>query len=77
METKTVERIRELQKKTTNEQCIHHWVIDGFNVGRCIKCPAVRDFGALLKKQGTDIVQARVQSGKRGRKGKNRGTRKS
>jgi len=30
-----------------NRQCVHHWVIDKFNVGRCIKCPAVRDFGAL------------------------------
>ncbi len=69
METK--ERIRELEKKT-NEQCVHHWVIDEFNVGRCIKCPAVRDFGALLKKQGADIVQARVQSSKRGRPRKER-----
>lgn len=54
METKTVERISELEKKTTNEQCPpHHWVIDEFNVGRCIKpdCGAVRDFGALMKKE--------------------------
>ena len=50
-----------------NDECIHHWVIDASNVGHCKKCPAVRDFGALLKKQGADIVQARVQSAKRGR----------
>jgi len=61
--------MRELE---TSEQCIHHWVIDASNVGHCIKCPAVRDFGALLKRQGADIVQARVQSGKRGRKRKER-----
>ena len=54
----------------SNEQCVHHWVIDQFNVGRCIKCPAVRDFGALMKKQDADIVQVRLQSGKRGRKKK-------
>jgi len=52
------------------QECVHHWVIDQFNVGRCKKCPAVRDFGALLKKQGADIVQVRLQSGKRGRKSK-------
>lgn len=34
----------------SNEQCIHHWVIDELNVGRCKKCPAVKDFGALLNK---------------------------
>ncbi len=54
----------------SNEQCVHHWVIDQFNVGRCIKCPAVRDFGALMKKQDADIVQVRLQSSKRGRKKK-------
>lgn len=54
----------------SNKQCVHHWIIDEFNVGRCIKCPAVRDFGALLKKEGADIVQARVPSTKRGRPSK-------
>jgi len=69
----TKERIRELEKKT-NEQCVHHWVIDEFNVGRCIKpgCGAVKNFGALMKKEGADIVQIRVQSSKRGRPRKER-----
>ena len=52
------------------QECVHHWVIDKFDVGRCIKCPAVRDFGALRKKQVADIVQVRLQSIKRGRKKK-------
>ena len=30
-----------------NTACVHHWVIDEFNWGRCKNCPAVRDFGAL------------------------------
>jgi len=51
----------ELQKakviaRPDNKQCVHHWVIDEYNVGHCIKpgCDAVRDFGALLEKQTGD-----------------------
>ena len=56
-----------------NDQCLpHHWIIDEFNVGRCIKCGAVKDFGALMKKYaGTNEVfqVARVRSySKPGRK---------
>jgi len=55
----------------SNEQCVHHWVIDELNVGRCIKCPAVKDFDALMNK---DKKVARILhpagSGKRGRKRK-------
>jgi len=55
----------------SNEQCIHHWEIDEFNVGRCIKCPAVRDFGALMKKREREVAEirqsARQHCGKRGR----------
>jgi len=29
-------------------QCVHHWIIDRDNVGRCIKCGAAKDFGKLL-----------------------------
>ena len=58
----------------SNEQCIHHWLIDEFNVGYCIKCGAVKDFGALMKKRErevTEILQpARQHGGKRGRPGK-------
>jgi len=37
---------------TCNKQCVHHWIIDRDNVGRCIKCGAVGDFGKLLEKKG-------------------------
>ena len=33
-------------------RCIHHWMIDGNNIGTCKKCGEVRDFGALLVKEG-------------------------
>jgi len=41
-----------------NKQCVHHWVIDKYNIGRCIKpgCGAVKDFGALLKKAPSDWI---------------------
>jgi len=39
-------------KKEANKQCVHHWVIDRNNVGRCVKCGVVRDFGKLLEKKG-------------------------
>ena len=29
----------------------HHWILDENNIGRCKYCPAVKDFGALLKNQ--------------------------
>ncbi len=29
------------------KRCVHHWIIDSENIGRCRKCPAVRDFGKL------------------------------
>jgi len=69
----------------SNEQCIHHWVIDNFNVGRCIKpgCGAVRDFGAPMKKRERELVEirqpAQQHGGKRGRprKGVKNGPRKS
>ncbi|MBA7679357.1 hypothetical protein ES703_87649 [subsurface metagenome] len=34
-----------------NKDCMHHWVLDRYDVGSCIKCGAVRDFRALLRKQ--------------------------
>jgi hypothetical protein len=27
--------------------CVHHWIIDGHDVGTCIKCGEVRDFVEL------------------------------
>ena len=70
---KTVERISELEKKTTKKQCVHHWVIDDLNVGRCKKCPAVKDFDALMNKDKNvaEILHlAPKGGGKRGRKRK-------
>lgn len=56
----------------SNEQCPpHHWVIDQFNVGRCKKCPAVRNFGALLSKEVAKVSKLAQEHGaKRGRKKK-------
>jgi hypothetical protein len=40
---------RTIERKA-NKQCVHYWIIDRDNVGRCIKCGAVKDFGKLLGK---------------------------
>jgi len=32
-----------------DKQCIHYWITDSRNVGRCKYCPAVKDFSALLR----------------------------
>ena len=32
----------------------HHWLIDGLGVGRCKKCGAERDFGAIQKRYYAD-----------------------
>jgi len=58
----------------SNEQCVHHWVVDKFNVGRCKNCPAVKDFDALMNKD-KEVAQILhhpdpAQGGKRGRKKK-------
>jgi len=37
-------------RKVSN--CTHHFIIDSENVGRCKYCPAVRDFGRLLQREG-------------------------
>lgn len=33
-----------------NKQCIHYWILDNKDVGRCRYCGAVKDFGVLLRK---------------------------
>ena len=38
-------------------QCTHYWKIDEYNIGCCIKCGAVRDFGAQLKKRQRKLVE--------------------
>ena len=54
-------------------------MIDSSNVGHCIYCPVVRDFGRLLQKQGVFVAAGRRGAkarkevlGKRGRKPKDR-----
>jgi len=49
-------------------ECVHHWLIDLDNIGHCIKCGAVKNFGALMRKEGI-LQPARQHSAKRGRKG--------
>ncbi|MBA7635468.1 hypothetical protein ES703_43072 [subsurface metagenome] len=56
----------------SNERCVHHWAVDEFNVGRCIRCHTVRDFGALMDRE-PDIFQP---SRERGRKHHKRGRKK-
>lgn len=40
-----------------DKECVHHWIIDEFNMGHCIKpgCGAVKDFGALMIKYNKQI----------------------
>lgn len=56
----------------SNEQCVHHWVIDELNVGHCKNCPAVKDFGALMNKDKkvAQILHPAREHVKRGRKRK-------
>lgn len=36
-----------MNNNLNQDKCVHHWMIDNDNIGRCRKCPAVKDFGAL------------------------------
>jgi hypothetical protein len=38
------------------DQCVHHWIVDNMNVGRCQLCGAEKDFGALLRKSERKAV---------------------
>ncbi len=40
----TAEQKEKLRLRRWQEQCIHYWMIDRYDVGRCIKCGAVKDF---------------------------------
>jgi len=55
----------------------HHFNVNSENVGHCKYCPAVKDFGELLMKQGVFVVTGR--RGAKARKevlGKKRGRKK-
>jgi len=42
----------------------HFWRVDSFNVGRCAKCPAIRDFGKLQNSSnGQAESKARASAG--------------
>ena len=34
-----------------DKQCIHYWIVDNKDAGRCRYCSAVEDFGALLRRE--------------------------
>jgi hypothetical protein len=66
---------RKEMSKVSN--CTHYWLIDSNNVGHCKYCPAVKDFGELLMKQGVFVAAGR--RGAKARKevlGKKRGRKK-
>ena len=37
----------------------HHFIINSDNVGHCIYCPAVKDFGRLLRREGVLVAAGR------------------
>jgi hypothetical protein len=50
--------------------CTHRWIIDIYNVGRCRDCPAVRDFGKLLGREGFGVRSKSKNGGKKGKRGR-------
>ena len=52
-----------ITEREGNKQCIHYWKIDRDNVGHCIKpgCGAVKDFGALFKKEQRVISERQAE----------------
>ncbi|KKL80834.1 hypothetical protein LCGC14_2000770 [marine sediment metagenome] len=55
----------------------HHFIINPENVGRCIYCPKLRDFGELLRRDGVFVVAGRRGAEARGEtSGKKRGRKK-
>ena len=39
------------------QECVHYWYIDSEDKGKCKKCGAIRDFGALLaRKRNTEFL---------------------
>lgn len=47
-----------------NKQCVHYWVLDNRDVGRCRYCGAVKDFRALLGEQNEELRQRRGRKAK-------------
>jgi len=34
-----------------DKQCVHYWIVDNKDIGRCRHCGAVEDFGALMRRE--------------------------
>lgn len=50
--------------------CAHHWKIGGDNIGRCIKCGAVKDFSALMDREPDIFQPSRERGKKHGKRGR-------
>ena len=46
-------------------QCIHYWHIDQHNIGTCIKCGAVEDFGALQEIRRKELAERQAEIARR------------
>jgi len=57
-----------VEDRIGNPDCVHYWKVDEHDVGRCKKCPAVKDFGALQKKQARTVVGMMELAARRGGK---------
>ena len=53
-----------MKERRGDPDCVHHWVIDEHNVGRCKNCPAVKDFGALQEKN-TRLAAIHIGEGRK------------
>ena len=52
-------------------ECIHHWIIDSANYGKCRKCGEERDFALIMRRAETlERMVRNNRGGKRGRKRK-------
>lgn len=49
----------------------HYWILDSENVGRCRKCPEVKDFGTLLRRRSAQMLYASKVGGEARHKGEN------
>ena len=48
----------------------HHFIINSGNVGRCIYCPAVKDFGEILRREGHLLGSKSKKGGAKGKRGR-------
>ena len=57
--------------KTRKHKCPpHHFIINSENVGRCKYCPAVKDFGEILRREGYFASSKSKKGGKKGKRGR-------